>query len=90
MTIASIGADHDPRALVLRLVRIKPGGPAALAGLVEGDVVVTVDGASVTELSPGGAYLLILNRAPGTKTKLGVTRGGKLVNVELTPTDATF
>ncbi|MBA3459917.1 MAG: sigma-70 family RNA polymerase sigma factor [Deltaproteobacteria bacterium] len=90
VTLASIGADRDPRALVVRLIRIKPGGPAALAGLIEGDVVVTVDGVSVTELSPGGAWLLIWNRAPGTKTKLGVTRGGKLVNAELTAAEATL
>jgi C-terminal processing protease CtpA/Prc len=87
---AGIGADNDDRALVLRLVRVKPGGPAALAGLLEGDVVVMVDGRSVTELSPNGAWLLIINRVPGTKIKLGVTRGGKIVNVELTAAEAPF
>ena len=51
--LASMGAEIDRRALP-RLVRIQPGGPAALAGFVEGDIIVSVDGASDTELSPGG------------------------------------
>ena len=38
----------------------------------------------MTELSPGGVYVVIVNRPPGTKVKLDVTRDGKTVPIELT------
>ena len=89
VSLASMGADIDRRT-VPRLVRIQPGGPAALAGFVEGDVIVTVDGVSVSELSAGGVKVLIVHRPPGTKVKVGVTRGAKTVNGELTLAEAPF
>jgi RNA polymerase sigma factor (sigma-70 family) len=78
-TLGGFGAEFDPRILVPRLVSVKPGGPAAAAGLQDGDVIVAVDGASVTELSPRGAWTLIINRAPGSKVKVTVSRAGKTV-----------
>jgi S1-C subfamily serine protease len=63
---------------------VQPHGPAAVAGFLEGDVIVTVDAASVSELSPRGVWVLIVNRPPGTKVKLGVTRAGKTVTGEVT------
>jgi len=83
-TMGGLGAELDPRVLVPRLVRVQPGGPAAVAGLQEADVIITVDAASVTELSARGVYILIINRPPGTKVKLGVTRAGKTVTGEVT------
>jgi hypothetical protein len=82
--IGGFGADFDERLLVPRLVRVQPGGPAAVAGLLEGDQVITIDAASVSELSLRGVWLLIINRPPGAKVKIGVTRGSKTVNAELT------
>lgn len=35
-------------------------------------------------LSPRGAHVLIINRPPGTKVKLGVTRASKIVTGEVT------
>ena len=84
ITLGGLGADLDDRVLVSRLVHVQPAGPAAVAGLREGDVITTVDAASVTELSRRGAWLLIVNRVPGTKVKLGVTRAGTSVLGEVT------
>ena len=83
ITLGGIGADFDPSVLVPRLLRVQPGGPAAIAGFQNGDVITTVDGTSVAELSPNGVWTLIVNRAPGTKIKLVATRGGKSVAGEI-------
>ncbi len=87
-TLGGFGAALDPLALVPRLVHVQPGGPSAAAGLQEGDVIVSVDAASVTELSPRGVFVLLVNHPPGTKVKLGVTRAGKTVTGEITLGDA--
>ncbi len=77
--LGGIGADIDPQSLVARLYRVRPGGPAAAAGLREGDVVIAVDGASVTALSPRGIRFLIASRPPGTTVKVTVRRGDETV-----------
>jgi RNA polymerase sigma factor (sigma-70 family) len=84
MTRGNLGADLDARMLVPRLVRVAPKGPAGLAGIRDGDVIVTVDGRSVTELSPDGAHGLVINRSPGTKVPIGLSRGATTVTVEVT------
>lgn len=84
VTFAGFGADFDPGLLVPRLVEVKPGGPAAAGGLLEGDMVTTVDGLAVTEVSVRGVWLAIVNRAPGSKVKIGVTRGAKVITAEVT------
>jgi len=81
--MAGFGAELDTQTLVARLIRVKPGGPAAVAGFVDNDIVVAVDGASVTELSHDGVWILISNHPPGTKVKLTVTRAGKPISGEL-------
>jgi hypothetical protein len=83
-TLGGPGLALDQRLLVPRIAQVAPGGPAATAGLKVDDVIVGVDGAPVTELSPRGVYVLIVNRAPGTKVKLDVTRGGAKISAEVT------
>jgi RNA polymerase sigma factor (sigma-70 family) len=83
-TVAGFGAGFDYQVLVPRFIGVRPGGAAASAGFQDGDVIISVDGASVTNLSPTGVWILISNRPPGSKVKLGVTRAGKTVNGELT------
>lgn len=82
--MSGLGADFDDRVLVPALVGVKPRGPAALAGFANGDVITSVDEVSVTELSPRGILLLIVNRAPGTKVKLIAMRGSKPISGEVT------
>lgn len=81
--IADVGADINLDALVPRLTRVQAGGPAAQAGLRDGDLVTQVDHASVTELSPTGVRMLITNRRPGSKVFLGVSRNGETIQAEL-------
>ncbi|HUS29510.1 MAG TPA: sigma-70 family RNA polymerase sigma factor [Kofleriaceae bacterium] len=81
--ISGFGCDFVDGALVPTLSRIEPGGPAAVAGLQNGDVIVSVDGASITELSPQGVWILITNRTTGSKVKLGAMRAGKSVTAEV-------
>ena len=88
--LAGIGADFDHTVFVPRLDRVQPGGPAASAGLQDGDIVVAVDAASVTELSPLGAWFLMTNRPPGATVRFTVRRGAKTVSGSLVlgPPDA--
>lgn len=65
--------------LLPHLYNVVPGGPAATAGFQNGDLVVAVDGASVTELSPRGVLTLIVNRPVGSKVEITVSRAGKTV-----------
>lgn len=70
----------EPEQRRARVAFVRPGGPAAQAGLVAGDVIVSVDGHDVT-----GANLYRyggLSRVPvGGKLRLGLERG---TSVELT------
>ena len=80
---AGLGADLDDNVLVPRLVRVKPGGPAAAAGLADGDTITAVNGASVTDLSVNGVRLLVRNHVPGTKVNLSGTRGAKTFSADV-------
>ena len=80
---SGLGAELDHDVLVPRLVHVKPGGPAATAGVAEGDVISAVGGVSVTDLSINGVWVLVLNHAPGTKVILTVTRGAKMISAEV-------
>ncbi|MDB4958785.1 MAG: hypothetical protein JWO36_6354 [Myxococcales bacterium] len=82
--LAGFGADLDDQPLVPQLVRVQSGGPAALAGFAQGDIVIAVDGVSTTEVSPNGVWILIANHAPGTKVKIAVNRAGKTLTADLT------
>jgi len=77
------GADRLQARHLVALVR--PGGPAAQAGLLVGDVIVAVDGQDVTG---GAAYLhsALTRVAPGTVVQLALARGVTLaVTAEKAP-----
>jgi protocatechuate 3,4-dioxygenase beta subunit len=80
-----IGADFHWASTTPRLLEVVPGGPAARAGLANGDIVVAVDGASVAGLNGPGVAFLILNHPIGTKANITVLRGAqkKTVDVEI-------
>jgi RNA polymerase sigma factor (sigma-70 family) len=82
-TIAGFGGDFDQSVLVPRLTSVSPQGSAAAAGLADGDIVTAVDDTSVTQLSLLGTWVLIVNRAPGSKVKLTVTRGDRSLSAEV-------
>jgi carboxyl-terminal processing protease len=56
------------------------GGGAAAAGVVEGDLIVAVDGASAIDLGVNGAVAKIRGQA-GTTVTLTVKRGTQLVQL---------
>jgi serine protease Do len=74
-----LGAPPGTRgALVSEIVR---GGPAARAGIEPGDIVVSIDGAPVSD----GQELLrqILRREVGARVRLGVLRDGRETTVQV-------
>jgi hypothetical protein len=73
-TFAQPAADADPRTRALTLSAVRPG-PAAQAGLVAGDTIVTVDGHAVTGLRVDLGWDLLQVPA-GTTVSVGLARGG--------------
>ena len=64
------------------LVGVEPGGPAAQAGLVVGDIITTWDGETVH--SVGSISERLGTDAVGKTVKLGVVRGGNAITVDVT------
>ncbi len=82
-----IGLQLDPASGTggARVLEVSPGGPAADGGVRPGDVIVAVNGASVS--GPDAAQQVVerMSRvAPNTKVQLRVTRGGRVQQLELT------
>lgn len=69
--------------LSTKISEVLPDSPAAKAGLQAGDVLLAIDGRSVTELDPDSASALLDNHAPGAMS-LSVQRAGAPINVTLT------
>jgi protocatechuate 3,4-dioxygenase beta subunit len=62
------------------ITSIKPGGPADAAGLVAGDMLLTIDGRAVTQLGvdPSVAFLSSGTIGIGVTVQLGLARGGSV------------
>lgn len=82
-TIKEAEPGADPLAARMVVAVVRPGGPAAAAGLQVGDEIVSVDGHDVT--GPR-AYLhrSLISALPGATLTLGVARGGGGLTVKLT------
>ena len=82
----SLGIPKDSGEIVRSLV---PGGPGALAGLQQGDVIVKVNGQPVTPDQT--VSYLIANSAVGSRIPLEIIRNGRratvMVNVAQRPTE---
>lgn len=70
-----IGLEISASDDALRVIAPYPGSPAEKAGLLPGDVIVSVDGVSIADIGPDEAVLRIKGRR-GTKVRLGVLREG--------------
>lgn len=68
----SLGLDR-PQGLVV--TDVYPGGPAARAGLRQGDVITAIDGAEVND--QGGLNFRVGTRAPNDTVQVGVLRDGR-------------
>lgn len=77
-------ADHAamPTSAGALVTSVGSGSPAAMAGLNTGDVVLAVDGQSLSRESP--LLKLLLMRRSGDRVKLMVQRGQDHLNLEVT------
>lgn len=77
-----IGAQIRVEARRIVIVSVLPGMPAALQGLLAGDVILMIDGESTVNLSAEEAQQRL--RGPvGSKVKLRLQRGKKQLGVEV-------
>lgn len=97
---AWLGLTAQPRPLDRRLVRalgiaqeraveivgVERGGPAAEAGLVDGDVIVTVEGLAITRIDD--LHRFLAEWPIGRALTLGVVRGTALRDVLVRPGEA--
>jgi hypothetical protein len=76
------------RGLLLPLViaAVDPDGPAKTAGLAAGDKVLTMDGASLAGLLPGGAMMIAWNKRPASTLVLGIERAGVPMTIKIVVT----
>ncbi len=77
-----IGDDRHDRGRGIRVVEVRPGGPAHLAGLLPGDLIVGVSGVRVRQMSEMVA--IIRHARPGTTLALDVHRNNERRNVHVT------
>lgn len=61
---------------------VEPGGPAAKAGLKNGDVIRTFNGQNVS--GAGALTSMVTETNPGTTVTMGILRNGKPMNIKLT------
>jgi hypothetical protein len=86
--------DYDRAGLWLNLANgafkvmsVLPKGPAAEAGLKEGDLLVAIDGKTPAELSLPAARRMLRSNPPATKIRLRVESGGKTRELTVTLRD---
>jgi carboxyl-terminal processing protease len=79
---AGIGIEVDVRADKVVIVRCVPGSPAALAGLLGGDVIVSIDDRPVSAVNFDVA-IDQMRGEPDTQVQLVVSRAGKTLNYQL-------
>ncbi|MEN9643488.1 MAG: hypothetical protein RL238_157 [Actinomycetota bacterium] len=77
-----MGVVLDAAAADLRITSVDTKGPAAVAGLREGDVIVAIDGVPVADVSAVGAALA--PHQPGDVLVVDVLRNGLPVSVSVT------
>jgi C-terminal processing protease CtpA/Prc len=80
---AQLGAMVHPRLMPARIYVVIPHGPADRAGVRVGDVVSTIDGASMARLTPMAVQALLGQHAPGTTVHLGLGRGAQTLSVDV-------
>jgi len=89
-TVSALNVDSDVLAALGmqvwrpqgRIEQVIPGGAAAKAGLLAGDVVTAIGGAP---LADGIALIDAVRAAPGRTLQLAVQRGGSALTIPVTP-----
>jgi S1-C subfamily serine protease len=72
---------------VVEVVSVEPGGPAARAGLVAGDWLVTLDGQATTTVDDLHRHLVAT--AIGVPVSVGVLRDRRTMHLSVTPTEGS-
>jgi len=80
---SDVGFRIKPLTLPLVIATVDPTGPAKASGLLPGDKVMTIDGASLEGLLPSSAMMLAWNHRPGTTMVIGVERAGAPVSIKI-------
>jgi carboxyl-terminal processing protease len=80
---SGLGLRVERRADRLVIAAVTPGGPAALAGIRAGDLLLEVEGRALGGRDPGLAATL-LEGPEGSEVTLGLSRGGRRREVRLT------
>jgi S1-C subfamily serine protease len=66
-----------------RFMAVTPKGPADHAGVQAGDIIASIDGASVTMLTPMGVSVVLFQHAIGSTAHLGLLRGGRAITTDV-------
>ncbi len=69
----------------LRVAAVEPGGPAARAGLVEGDLLLELGGHQVSGVDD--LHRLLASELTGTALSITVLRAGRVIEMGLVPVD---
>ncbi|WP_438025917.1 carboxypeptidase regulatory-like domain-containing protein [Sorangium sp. So ce233] len=80
--LSGIGAMLSLSPSGVTIAGIIEGGPAALAGLAQGDVIVRIDGEPAADL-PLADCIQRLRGPAGTRVTVGVDRGGRILDVTM-------
>jgi S1-C subfamily serine protease len=80
---ASVAAQNNlPVDHGVLIANVTPNGPAAMAGLKAGDVIIQIDNTQVTDVQSMGDALLSKN--PGDTVAVTINRGGQQMTVNVT------
>ena len=75
-----------PAASGVLVISVAPGGPAARAGLREGDVLVDFSGQPVSSID--ALHKLLTSERIGAKSQLTIIRGSEKLGLQITPAES--
>ena len=75
-----------PAASGVLVISVAPGGPAARAGLREGDVLVEFSGQPVSSID--ALHKLLTSERIGAKSQLTIIRGSEKLGLQITPAES--
>ena len=78
---------HGTGASAVEVQSVEPRSPAARAGLVDGDLIVALDGIAITDVDI--LHRALRDREAGKAYRLGVIRRGARLELDITPTWAS-
>ena len=80
LSAAQLGLDEDMEGVLLR--RVLPNTPAADAGLLQGDIILAMDGNDLP--NTGELSKFLMTRAPGEVVETDILRDGEEMTLEIT------